>query len=353
MKIVDRIRKKIVDQVLTQEEIDQVLENEKYYPNENDDDEEEDILKYTNNRSQIWVKYLASDGEYYVSDVTMKTKKRGKTTVHAFRKVEEIRGMMDYFRDRFMHDEFLVFMLGLLLARRIGDIVSLKWSDFYDENGRRKEIINTLIEQKTDKIIDITITDITWKYIDRYCELKNINPMEHFNEDIFLSLSDITLSKNYTEDEYMNVIRKRSSSFRYEFKKAADYNGIKNVSTHSMRKTFGYISHQINQFDPDCLPTLQTVLGHSDLETTKRYIDIMNEKAKKMFNDVAQYIHDVDNGVTPAIDNMPVIALKTNDLRDILILAYNKGNESRCNQTENGMEIMNELLFMVEKLRVS
>ncbi len=79
------------------------------------------------------------------------------------------------------------------------------------------------------------------------------------------------LPQNYTNEEYGKVIAKQEATYRYQFQNAAKYNGIKGVSTHSTRKS----AHEINKFDPDCLPTLQTVLGHADLETTKKYIDIM------------------------------------------------------------------------------
>ena len=239
-------------------------------------------------------------------------------------------------------------MLGLFLARRVGDTLSLKWSDFYEENGKRKRILNTLVEDKTEKTVKISITEITWKYIDWYCEVKYINPMEHFTEDIFQSVHKADLQNGYTEEEYKATIDKLAASFRYEFKKAAKANGIEGVSTHSMRKTFGYIAHEINRFDPDCLPVLQTVFGHDSAETTKIYIDVIPEKAEKMFNDVGKYICDIDNGIKPTIDNTPVIALKTNDLRDILTKAYKMGMDGGY----DSMDAMNKLLTNVEEKRV-
>jgi|GEM_PF-759559 len=348
MKLVDRVKEILMEDIHTQEDIDKIMEKEKYFPVEQDDEDEVGILKYSNSKSQLWVKYTKDSEDYLVLDVTMRTKKEGKTTVHAFRNTEDIKKMMDYFRDNKKYDEFLIFMLGIFLARRIGDVLSLAWSDFYYENGKRKETLNTLIEQKTDKIIDIALTGITWEYLDEYCSAKRINPMEHFEEDIFQSIYKENVYKG--SKEYYEAIKKQAAAFRYKFKKAADYNNIVGVSTHSMRKSFGYIAHELNKYDPDCLPTLQTVFGHSDIETTKRYIDIMNEKAEKMFMDVGKYVKDIDHGITPCIDNTPVVALKTNDLRDILIAAYNMGNDE---EAHDGMDAMHKLLSIVEKVRVS
>ena len=126
MKLIDKIKEELVGNIFTNEEIDNIMEREKYYPVEQDEDDEEGILKYTNKRSQLWIKYVREEDDYLVSDITMRTKKNGKTTVHAFRNPDDIKKMMDYFRDNKKYDEFLIFMLGMLLARRIGDTLSLK-----------------------------------------------------------------------------------------------------------------------------------------------------------------------------------------------------------------------------------
>lgn len=353
MKLIDKLRDKMVGEILTEEEIDVILEAEKFYPVECDEDVVDGVLKYTNGKSQIWIRCIRENGDYLVENVVRCTKKRGKDTKREFRTFEEIKGMMDYFRNNGKYDEFLIFVLELLLARRIGDTLSLKWSDFYYENGNRKESLRTLIEEKTGKIVDIGVTRITWGYIDWYCETKNINPIDHLGEDIFQKFKD-GLSPNYTLSEYGVIIDRQAASYRYEFKKAADYNGIKDVSTHSARKSFGRIAYELNKYDPDCLPTLQTIFGHDSIETTKIYIGIIPEKATKMFNDVSQRICDIDNGNKPAIDNIPVIALKTNDLRDILLLAYNKGlNHSNNDAASDHLEVMSQLLTMVDEMRVS
>ena len=347
-KFIDKVRDNLVDSLVTLEEIDRLMETKKYLPVETEElDEDEGILKYSNKKSELWLKYMYEDGEYLIYEVTMKTKKYGKTEVDPFYREEDLKGMIDYFRTNETPQNYLIFMLDLLLARRIGDTVSLKWSDFYYENGRKKDTLNTLVEQKTDKTIDICITDVTWKHIERYCEVENINPVEHMDEDMFPTEDKLNAK---TDKEYDVAIKKQAAAFRYVFKKAADTLGIPNVSTHSLRKSFGYIAHEINRFDPDCLDVLQTVYGHTDKETTKTYIGIMREKARNFFNDVAQRIEDISNGVKSAIENLPVIAMRTNDLRDILLEAIKIGRETNA---EMDADTLKELLSKVESMRVS
>lgn len=181
--------------------------------------------------------------------------------------------------------------------------------------------------------------------------------MEHYKEDIFNHTCKENIPKyvnsNVYTNEYEKAIKTQAKAFRYQFNCAAKALGIEGVSTHSMRKTFGHLAHELNQFDPDCLDVLQSIYVQDSRETTKIYIDIIDDKAKGMFNGVANFVNDIDNGVEPCIQNIPVIGIKTNDLRDILLRAYNLGMENSYAQEANiHMEVMNQLISEVEKMRV-
>ena len=355
-KIIDNLKEQLIENVLTETEIDAIMEREKYYPIESDTEQDEGMLKYSNGKSQIWIKYIYSDGEYLVSEVTMKTKKSGSTKSRHLT-IEEIKKLMDYFRNNKKYDEFMIFIMELFLARRIGDTLSLGWSHFYYENGNRRETIADLIEEKTEKIARLHIADVLWKYIEWYCEAKGVNPIEQYGNDIFFADCKIGVKKHTADgnltEAYNNAVNKMEKAFRYQFSLATKSLGIEGVTTHGIRKSFGNIVHQINQFDPDCLETLKTIYVHDSVETTKIYIDITDEKAKKYFNDIANYVYDYDNGVEPCIDNMPVVAIKSNSLRDILLKAYNLGMENSSLQNANAhMEVMNQLISEVEKTRI-
>ena len=184
MKVIDKIREEVQNDVLSLDDINDIMSSHQYIQIE-DEDDEADILKYSNGKSQIWLKYISDGEEYIINEVTRRTKKRGKTEGDPFYREEDIKLMLDYFRSNNKYVELTIVMLEMLLARRIGDTLSLRWSDFYYETGKRKTSLNTLVEEKTDKIIEIAITDITWKYLDLYCEKMNINPLDDLNEFVF------------------------------------------------------------------------------------------------------------------------------------------------------------------------
>ncbi|MDP4118159.1 MAG: hypothetical protein Q8873_03090 [Bacillota bacterium] len=186
MKIVYRLKEQLVENIYNIEELEAIMENHKYFPSEIDSAEEDGILKFSNGRSQIYIKYsIKDDGEYIISDVTYCVKKTGKTQVHAFKNPADIKAMMDYFRDNEQNEWFLAFVLGLTLGRRVGDTLALKWSDFYYENGNKKSILNTVIEQKTNKTIEIKISESAWNYIEWYKDINSLNISECYKKDIF------------------------------------------------------------------------------------------------------------------------------------------------------------------------
>ena len=113
------------------------------------------------------------------------TKKKGKTEVQPFWNMEDIKNVVEWFEKNNEWDGYLITLLELLLGRRIGDTVMMKWSDLYYENGNRKNEIDTIEEQKTGKITNLPVSNMVWEAVDNYLSHVNVNPMEHYNEYIF------------------------------------------------------------------------------------------------------------------------------------------------------------------------
>ena len=51
-KVIDKIKKDILEQVLSQDELENIMAEYKYHPVETEDDS--DTIKFTNYSSQIW-----------------------------------------------------------------------------------------------------------------------------------------------------------------------------------------------------------------------------------------------------------------------------------------------------------
>lgn len=318
-------------------------------------------------------------------------KKKGKTEVYPFWNMSDIKNVVKWFEKNEEWDGYFITMLELLLGRRIGDTVMMKWSDLYYENGNRKSEINTIEEQKTGKIANLPVSNMVWEAVDNYLSHVKINPMEHYEEYIFLFaaktrwikrkdyyvykednldtislwckvlekdlsdkrkekiFSDFHKQKRYTvlgeylyyEVEYNDVVKWETDDYRKKLKKAVQDCGITYaVSSHSLRKSFGYWIHKTHPFDPDCLLSLQKLFNHTDLQTTMNYIGLTEEKNRKYIEDHGKFIHNVLEGKGDEIvKNMPVISLKSDDFGAIIRMltddvdkyqkAINMANEMR------------------------
>lgn len=316
------------------------------------------------------------------------TKKKGKTEVYPFWNMSDIKNVVEWFENNEEWDGYLITMLELLLGRRIGDTVMMKWSDLYYENGNRKNEINTIEEQKTGKVTNLPVSNMVFEAVDNYLAHVEVKPMEHYDEYIFIfaaktewinrrrlnvysennieswcvalgkDLSDKRKEKIfndfhkqkqysslgdylYYEVEYNDIVKWQTDDYRKKLKKAVEASGITYaVSSHSLRKSFGYWIHKTHPFDPDCLLSLQKLFNHSDLQTTMNYIGLTEEKNRQLIEDHGEFIHNVLAGKGDEIvKNMPVISLKSDDFGKIIRMltddvdkyqrAINMANEMR------------------------
>lgn len=294
------------------------------------------------------------------------TKKKGKTEVYPFWNMADIKNVVEWFENNNEWDGYLITMLELLLGRRIGDTVMMKWSDLYYENGNRKNKIDSIEEQKTGKVTNIPVSNMVWEAVDNYLQHTEVDPMKHYNDYIFEYnpkttwlkrdvnsiiygnveiwcdalqkdfsdkrreniISDYKKQKQYETIgeylhyvvEYNDVVKHQTDDYRKKLKKAVEAANIQYaVSSHSLRKSFGYWIHKTHPFDPDCLLSLQKLFNHTDLQTTMNYIGLTEEKNRQYINDHGEFIRNVlaGNG-DDIVKNMPVVSLKSDDFGEII-----------------------------------
>lgn len=320
------------------------------------------------------------------------TKKKGKTEVYPFWNLKDIKDVVDWFEIHNEWDGYLITLLELLLGRRIGDTISMKWSDLYYENGNQREEVTTIEEQKTGKTTEIPIGNLVFEVVDKYCEKKNVNPMEHYDEFIFSFQSktdwieragnpiysendlekwceflnkdlsdkrkeDIITGFNkqkeyktlgdylYYEVEWTDVVKWHTNAYRNIFNKATEDVSIPyRVSTHSLRKSFGYWIHQLHPFDPDCLISLSKLLNHATVQQTTDYIGLTTEKNRKYINDHNDLIRNVLEGKgNEIIKNSPIISLKSEDFGNVIMEVIKAIDKSDVEKYQMAINLANEL----------
>ena len=331
MAIIDDIKRKINGEVVSETELENLMTELGYSPLTTDDDVE-NLLKYTNYKCQIWIDVVRDEeNNLLCENIRQVTKEKGEETkvepIHTF---EELLAIEDYFKDNKQYQYWLIGWLMVSLGRRVGDIVALKWCDLYKINGIFRDRLSTLKEEKTGKTIGLSFANFARARVEEFCQMENINPMEHYNEKVF------TVG---------------SAAFRKNLKKAIDFVGIDYpVSTHSLRKFFGTMLAKLHPNDGNAIKIIQYIFGHSSEEITKVYIGTIDERKDQFVNDLSDYLENSYVGKSFEIDNSPIITFRTQDLRQIVSDIYMEAKHN-IGKTDD-VSIINSLVTMAEKMRV-
>ena len=186
--------------------------------------------------------------------------------------LEEIEQIKKYFLDRKEYRNCCLFIIGITTGYRISDLLSLKFSDFFEDYKTWKREID-IVEQKTKKRRTIPISDGIKTAINLY--LKNKGGFL-LNEYLFQSRK----GKNQPLD--------KSSARKIFNNMAINLNLPYHCSTHFLRKTFAYWFLQIHKNDMSALATLQDILNHSSEKTTLKYCGIEKERKEAMLKDLSK-----------------------------------------------------------------
>lgn len=163
--------------------------------------------------------------------------------VQPIRDKEKVREVIEYFGERNERD-MIMFMMGIYTGLRISDILKIRVRQV-----RTSHI--TINEQKTDKSKRFYIVPVLKRALDIYIEGKKDND--------YLFKSRQGKNKPITRVRAYEILRE-----------AAREVGLKEVGTHTMRKTFGY---HIYQREKD-VAMLQDIFNHSSPYITLKYIGV-------------------------------------------------------------------------------
>lgn len=326
-KTIDKIKEKILEQVLSQDELENIMAEFRYHPVEKDDDT--DTIKFTNYSSQIWIDgERDSDGNILISKVRSVNRLESEPTrVEPFRTYEDLEKVMNYFKDNGYYNHWITGWLMTSLGRRVGDTIALKWSDIFRKDGKYRERLTQLEEEKTGKKLAPRLNALARLKIDEYIDMMKIKPMQHYNEQI---------------------VDTSSAAFRKMVKKAIDSVGLEySLSTHSFRKWYANTIYRLHPQDADNLMIVQTLLGHSSLETTKIYIGEIDKKQDKYNEDYSAYMISKGNGIDMDISNSPTISVQSDDFRNLLSKLYDMGHNG-----EDKFESINKIICMAEQCMI-
>ena len=180
-------------------------------------------------------------------------KKTGSTQTY---NTEELQNLNQYLDVMYTETEDSVFMavkVNFLLGLRVGELVSLKWSDVV--NNTHLHIVR---EETRDQYTNTYhVVEHTKTHQDRFVvlvpkALEILNKIDHQGEYIFMRDGERIVSRQIA----------------YVLEKYSERQGTGVKSTHKMRKTFAS-NLSANGVPVDCIREL---LGHNNLSTTLGYI---------------------------------------------------------------------------------
>ena len=166
-KRIDKIREALIDDIFSMTELENIMEGFGYMPVENDETHDAEnlmVLKFTNGASNIIIEPESYEDDCIIigqkghdgkkSSINMSSRMSSKPTkVRVFQSYEDLMAVLNYFKEHKQYDYWLMGWLCTSLGRRIGDVISMKWSDLFKQNGSFQYRLEILKEEKTGKVV--------------------------------------------------------------------------------------------------------------------------------------------------------------------------------------------------------
>ncbi len=178
------------------------------------------------------------------------------------RDTRQVRAIMDALendRTKIGQRRYLLFMTGIFTGRRVSDIVRLRVRDV---RGRDRY---TFTEKKTGKRAEIWFPR---KLKAAYAEL-----LAGMDDNDWVFPSD---KKDRRTGKARHITTRTAYNYMREVKALGGFDEDESISTHTMRKTFGY--HYYRQYKD--IGTLMSLFNHSEAGTTLIYIGIASDERK-------------------------------------------------------------------------
>ena len=235
----------------------------------------------------IQFEFVKSNGKQEKTRDSLDNMAGKDSEVYAFKTKEEIAAMIEVF-DKHINEATndnqhqiacrnkMLFVIGINVGIRGSDLRTLQWSFFFekDNNGNLKfrdfYTLQPIKQRKQKKYVKLHFNQAVKQAISNYIEEY---PIASLNDYLFASRKG---------DEPINV----RSLWRI-IKEAAGEAGIQqNIGSHSLRKTFGFWCWHQAEDKNKALVILQQIFNHSSTQVTSKYIGILDDEMKDMFNSI-------------------------------------------------------------------
>lgn len=209
------------------------------------------------------------------------SKETGSESVQPLTSLEDVQKSKDYFLNRPQRyknsnlniRDYTIFVFGINMARRCGDLLHLRLHNVLDCNLNIKTHI-CITEQKTGKSAKVPINEPMIDALNLYLSTLDF-------EDIIRT--DYLFKSRQGGNQPMTVdnFYKKMQGLRDELSIADP------IGTHTLRKTWAYLTVKNNLDNPYIVAEVSEALGHSCEKITRRYLGLTQKKMDKLFMDNA------------------------------------------------------------------
>ncbi|KEI09306.1 integrase [Clostridium sp. K25] len=196
-----------------------------------------------------------------------------KRPANPIKNIETILDIQDYLKYKNKRD-YVLFALGIATGYRAGDLVKLKVRDIKNAILNGYFLIMEGKKENSKNIREVNRKPREVKVINKLAKiLKEYIRDKRDYEYVFQSRKGV--NKPITVAHVSRILRQAGNAF-----------GLKNITAHSMRKTYAYRIY----IESKCnIVMVKEMLGHSDTEITKRYLGLDRDtfdKYSDLLNDI-------------------------------------------------------------------
>lgn len=304
----------------------------KYYP----------IKKEEGTKGDGYKEFIEADGEKLYLNKNRKVAARQPgvyAQTETLESFEDVGRILHYFLEKKKYNYYLLFVLGCNTARRVGDLLKLKWRDFYEKDGSMRQYRRGT-EEKTGKNSRVWISKSIAEALEFYVKTENIDVKEEYDRPVFMQRHGAYKGKVLSYKAYWKTLKKAGEELKLEC----------NIGAHTPRRTFGYMAKQLHPNDPLATNITMEFFGHSSERITNRYIGATNQRKKQYTEDFddAFRTYAVQREAAPGAAKKPVVTIDSEDLRAAIALAYECGMKHAEEDSGEKLEDFTEILDMVD-----